>query len=227
MGPRRPMVRIGRSSLWYHVGRLFQLFALAVTVVAWGSLISCQRAADSPSPADADQPSSTADQGPDIAASIMEWSHIEKFLQTSQPGKIVVVDIWSTSCVPCMRELPHLFELKQKYPDKIAAVSINIDYAGLDDETPDQAREKALEFLRKCAGAEAGIHIVSSTEDTKVYELAEIPSIPAVLVYGPDGKLVKKFGLEGEEFSYEKTITPFVEELLKGSPNQEEPKKER
>ncbi len=220
---RRPMGRIGRDSLWYHVERIFQMFALAAVAVVSVSLFSCQRAGDSPSPADADQPSSAVDPGPDIAASIMEWSHVEKFLQTSQPGKIVVADIWSTSCVPCMRELPHLFELKQKYPGKIAAVSINIDYAGLDDETPDQAREKALEFLRKCPGAEVGIHIVSSTEDTKVYELAEIPSIPAVLVYGSNGKLVKKFGLEGEEFSYEKTITPFVEELLKGSPSQEEP----
>lgn len=224
MGPTR---RMGRYSLTYHVELIFRFSALAAVVVASAWLLSCQRAGDTSSPADSGEPSATAERKPDIAASIMEWPHIEQFLQTSQSGKIVVADIWSTSCVPCMRELPHLFELKRKYADKIVAVSINIDYAGLDDETPDQAREKALEFLRKCSGAEAGIHIVSSTEDTKVYELAEIPSIPAVLVYGPDGKLVKKFGLEGEEFSYEKTITPFVEELLKSSPSRDRHPKKR
>ena len=46
-------------------------------------------------------------------------------------------------------------------------------------------------------------------------------SIPAVYVYGRDGKLVKRFDndeeLYGDDgFTYEKHVTPLVEQLLAG-----------
>ncbi len=194
---------------------------LILCVIALVPLASCQKSGAPETSATSNGTSKNVDSGdsgestPKITGRIMSWSQIEEFLASHQ-GKIVVADIWSTSCIPCMRELPHLFELKKKHPEKIVAVSVNIDYAGFEDEPPEKAKEKAEAFLKRCANAEVGIHLVSSTEDTKVYELAEIPSVPAVLVYGPDGKVVKKFGIDGDEFSYAETITPFVEKLLAG-----------
>ncbi len=212
------------STSWDHRYRWTRWLLLCVTALV--PLASCEKS-DTPetpaTPRGASQSAASGDAGestPKITGRIMSWSQIEEFL-ASHPGKIVVADIWSTSCIPCMRELPHLFELKKKHPEKIVAVSINIDYAGFEDEPPEKAKEKAEAFLKRCAGAEAGIHLVSSTEDTKVYELAEIPSVPAVLVYGPDGKVVKKFGIDGDEFSYAETITPFVEKLLAGEGTEE------
>ena len=62
-------------------------------------------------------------------------------------------------------------------------------------------------------------HIVSSDSDTTIYDKLDLASIPAVLVYGPDGSLSKRFdneaGLYGEDgFSYEKDIIPYVRTLL-------------
>lgn len=33
-------------------------------------------------------------------------------------GKILVLNFWSTTCAPCIQEMPHLSELKSKYVEK-------------------------------------------------------------------------------------------------------------
>lgn len=155
---------------------------------------------------------STVSAQPVIDAQLMSWKEIEAFLQ-SHKGKVVVADIWSTSCIPCMRELPHLFALQKTYPEDIVAVSINIDYIGLPDETPEQSKEKSLEFLRQHKDATI-TNLVSSTPDEDVFAAVGIASIPVVLMYDREGKLVKKFGLEGNGFTYAENVTPFVKKLL-------------
>ena len=43
----------------------------------------------------------------------------------------------------------------------------------------------------------------------------KIASIPAVFVFGVDGKLARMFDeSSGESFTYEKDVTPFVKELV-------------
>ena len=45
-------------------------------------------------------------------------------------GKVVVVDVWSTTCIPCMKEFPHLVALhKQHGADKLACLSVSTDPA--------------------------------------------------------------------------------------------------
>ncbi len=166
-------------------------------------------AADTPPPVDR-QVEAPPKTNPDADAEILSWKEIEQRL-ASHADKIVVADVWSTSCIPCMRELPHLFALQRKYPDQIVAVTINIDYSGTPDDPPKACKEQALDFLRKRDSV--GVHFVSSTEDEKVYEALDAGSIPVVLVYGRDGKLARKFGGTGE-LSYEKDVIPFVESLL-------------
>ncbi|MFB2654080.1 TlpA family protein disulfide reductase [Shewanella seohaensis] len=43
-------------------------------------------------------------------------------------GKLTLVNLWATWCVPCLREIPELQKLQQQYVDKnIAIVPISID----------------------------------------------------------------------------------------------------
>jgi thiol-disulfide isomerase/thioredoxin len=44
-------------------------------------------------------------------------------------GKVIYVDIWATWCGPCMAEMPHFEQLKEKYKDNpsVAFVSLSID----------------------------------------------------------------------------------------------------
>jgi hypothetical protein len=69
-----------------------------------------------------------------------------------------------------------------------------------------------LAFLEKQKATFA--NVLSSTPDSDLYEKLDIPSIPAVFVYDRDGKLAKRFGGGQGDFTYEKDITPFVEQLL-------------
>jgi thiol-disulfide isomerase/thioredoxin len=46
-----------------------------------------------------------------------------------QQDKIVMLNFWATWCSPCMAEMPHLQELKDKYKDDLVFISINVDEA--------------------------------------------------------------------------------------------------
>ena len=48
---------------------------------------------------------------------------------SSLKGKVIYIDIWATWCGPCMAEMPHLEELKEKYKSQngLAIVSLSVD----------------------------------------------------------------------------------------------------
>src|SRR5690606_1220389 len=39
--------------------------------------------------------------------------------------KVTILDFWYTSCMPCIKVIPHLNKLKQKYQDKIQIIGVN------------------------------------------------------------------------------------------------------
>ncbi len=131
-------------------------------------------------------------------------------------GKVVVCDMWSTSCAPCLREMPNLVALSGKHPaDKVVCMTASLDYEGLPDQPVASLQEPVLKVLtEKQAKLE---NYLLNEESEKVYEQLKFSSIPAVYVYGTDGKIAKLFDESTGGFSYEKDINPFVEELLKGA----------
>lgn len=151
-----------------------------------------------------------------VSLKIMGFDDVQK-LVASKRGKVVVLDAWSTSCVPCMREFPHLVELHKSYGDKVACISLSADYAGIKSKPPEFYREKVLKFLTK-QGATFD-NVLCSVPADELFEKLEIPSIPAVFVYDQSGKLVKTFDnseaeSEEDEFTY-KDVTKLVDSLLK------------
>ena len=147
-----------------------------------------------------------------VDAEILAWDEMHRRLGSFQ-GRVVVVDFWSTACIPCMRELPHLFDLQRKHPRDLVAITVNIDYEGLSDDPPEACRKRALDrFLRKVDAA--GRHWVSKTPSDEIYKKLDAGSIPVVWVLDRTGKKVATFGGTGE-LSYEKDVTPFVEKLLR------------
>jgi thiol-disulfide isomerase/thioredoxin len=157
----------------------------------------------------------------DIKLSDGTWKDVEAILKDNV-GRIVIVDIWSTSCLPCMTEFPHLVELQKTHGERVLCVSYNLDYVGIKTKPHSFYRAKVEKFLQE---KKAGIvNLLSTVEADKVFEQLDLTSIPAVYVYGADGKLARRFDdsllEDGEEeaFTYEKDINPFVEELLKSSP---------
>ena len=154
----------------------------------------------------------------EVKLQILDWEATQKLI-ASKKGKIVVVDAWSTSCIPCMKEFPNLVVLQQAHQGDVACVSLNLDYIGLKAKPPEYYRERVLKFLTEKEAAFD--NILSSVESDVMFEKLEIPSIPAVFVYDRSGKLVKTFdnsdaSTDEEGFTY-KDVTALVEKLLKQS----------
>ena len=145
------------------------------------------------------------------------WGDLKKYV-AKQKGKVVVVDLWATSCLPCMKEFPHLVELSKKHPKRVVCVSFSCDYYGVASKPPSHYRPNVEKFLKKKKATFK--NFLSTTASDDLFEKIDLASIPAVLVFGPDGKLAKRFDndeLEDDEdpFSYKKHITPLVEKLAK------------
>ncbi len=154
-----------------------------------------------------------------ITAKIASWEQLQQFV-ASQKGKIVVVDIWSTWCLPCVREYPYLVALQEKFPEKVVCVSFNINYDGSEKNPPESNGDELLDFYVK---QKSNIqNFISSTPDEELYEKIKLASIPVAYVYDTNGTLKKRFDNEKKEygkegFSYEKNIVPLIEQMLKES----------
>jgi thiol-disulfide isomerase/thioredoxin len=151
-----------------------------------------------------------------VEVSVASWDEVQAQI-AGHKGKIVVVDLWSTSCLPCILELPHLAELQRQFPESVACLSVSLDYTGAENETPESHREKVLKLLEPRQMTVQ--NFISSTSDFDIYDKIELASIPAVLVYDREGKLLKRFDNDkndyGDEgFTYAEHIGPLVEQAL-------------
>ena len=146
-----------------------------------------------------------------------DWNAVKLFV-SRQKGRVVVVDIWSTACLPCMREFPNLVKLQQRHGKKIVCVSLNVDYVGIKSKPPSYYQPRVEKFLK---GQHATIHnFMCSTDAIELFDELQLNSIPAVFVFGVDGKLKKRFDdtllEDGDDdaFTYEDDVNPLIETLI-------------
>jgi thiol-disulfide isomerase/thioredoxin len=105
-------------------------------------------------------------------------------------GKVVVLDCWSTSCPPCVKEFPGLVKLAAKHGDRVQCLSLCFDYDGLDE--PADLLPPVQAFLEK-VGAGKVVNLLSSEEADSLYEKLDLVSVPAVYVWKPDGELAIRY----------------------------------
>ncbi len=154
---------------------------------------------------------------PNVKLTAGTWKDVEELVARNM-GKIVVVDIWSTSCLPCMTEFPRLVEMHNTHHEHVVCISFNVDYVGIKAKPATVYEKKVHEFLQKHKAT--CTNILSTTPSDAVFQSLELSSIPAAYVYGRDGKLLKRFDdsllVDGKEeaFTYKDDINPFVEKLL-------------
>lgn len=151
-----------------------------------------------------------------ITAAVTDWAGVEQVIRQHR-GKPVIVDLWSTSCEPCLRELPGLARLQQALGDKVVCVTVSLDYFGGGKGPSTELQREVLQVLRQ--HKLRSINLISSTPDETIYTRLDLGSVPAVLVYSPAGKVVHRFDNEedlyGEGgFTYDDHILPFVRQLM-------------
>jgi thiol-disulfide isomerase/thioredoxin len=169
------------------------------------------------------EPTAIGTKGPESpppTVEVLSWDQIQKRLEQFR-GKVVVLDVWSTYCDPCIREFPNLVTLQKRFGDRIRCISFDTDYAGAKREPPDSFRKPVLEFLRKHAANEL-VNVISSDASEDFYNKIHLGGPPAIFVYDQNGKLSRRFdnsqAPKVPELSYQRDVVPLVEKLLADRP---------
>jgi thiol-disulfide isomerase/thioredoxin len=171
---------------------------------------------DAPPAETPDVESPTEPHEGNVELSIMSWQDAQQRV-VAHAGKVVVLDAWSTSCGPCMKEFPNLVALHEKHGGgDVVCMSVSVDYDGIPNKPPEAYRERVLKFLTKKNATLENILLNTPADDW--YTDVDLAAIPAVFVFGRDGKLVKRFDNDNidpseEGFTYE-DVNGLVEELL-------------
>ena len=151
--------------------------------------------------------------GAQPAVQYASWEEIRSAASTG--GTVTVVDLWSLSCEPCLKEFPGLVRLQQQRGAKVRCISVAVDFDGRKTRPPEYYEPSVVEFLNE-VGASAVTNYICRTPSDDVFDVNKLVSIPAVLIFDQNGDVVKVFVDAGSTlgFSYEKDVIPFVEGLL-------------
>jgi thiol-disulfide isomerase/thioredoxin len=107
-----------------------------------------------------------------------------------QKGKVVLVDLWATWCGPCIKELPHLQALSEKYPSEDFLMLGVVLESGDPEEIQAFIAEKNIRYPQ-----------VLGEEGTKE-SFGPFLGYPTKYLVDREGRVVKRyFGMVGEELA--------------------------
>ncbi len=92
-------------------------------------------------------------------------------------GKVVLLNVWATWCVPCRKEMPDLDKLQATLgSQKFEVVTVNIDKGGL---------KKPAQFFKKLAIKNLTLY---GAQSTRLTTLLKAPGLPLTILVGKNGK---------------------------------------
>jgi len=100
-------------------------------------------------------------------------------------GKVVLADFWGTFCIPCVEALPYLESLHQKYSGRgFSVLGISVD----------EKSEPVHKVLRQ---NKTSYPQLRSTP--KVWSTYKVNNLPALVLIGRDGRIIKRYGREADK----------------------------
>jgi thiol-disulfide isomerase/thioredoxin len=138
-----------------------------------------------------------------IALKVVNYADLGKAVKDLK-GKVVVVDFWSDTCIPCKRNFPHIVDLNAKHAkDGLVAISVS-----LDDAQDEAARAKALKFLTARKAAFANLILDEKPEVWQ--QKLQAAELPLIFVFDRAGKAYK---FNGETLDLDE-VDQLIDELL-------------
>lgn len=119
-------------------------------------------------------------------------------------GNYVLLNFWATWCVPCLKEMPSMQQLYQRYQEKnftIVAVSIDTDTK---DKVPAFVEKLKLTFP---------ILLDPNNQASKVYGVKDLPSS---FLLSPEGKVIA--AAKGERDWFSEEALSYLDELIGFTP---------
>ncbi len=110
-----------------------------------GLCICLQAASPAGSPASLAHPRESP-PGADPVLKTVEAATLKTILKKKQ-GKVVMINLWATWCVPCRKEFPDLIELYGKYRDRgLELILISVDFAEQRSQVEAFLKENGVTF---------------------------------------------------------------------------------
>lgn len=104
-------------------------------------------------------------------------------------GKVVVLNLWATWCVPCIAEMPHLVEMQEKYKSEgLEIIGLNVG----DGEDASETKEQIEAFAQK-----QNLNYELAYADRKLFgefiRLTGMAGIPQTVLVNREGKMTGIF----------------------------------
>lgn len=113
----------------------------------------------------------------------------------NRDGKLLLINIWATWCIPCREEFPDLVKISDTFSEELEVVALSVDFK-------DEVEKKVLPFLiEQEVNFKVLINEFKKDENLINYFNKDwTGAIPATFIYDKKGKQIKF--IEGKQ-SYE------------------------
>jgi thiol-disulfide isomerase/thioredoxin len=144
-----------------------------------------------------------------IDVKVIKYPDLTEFVQANK-GKVILLDFWATTCLPCKASFFHTVELYKKYADKgLAVISVSTDT--VDEAEFAKLKTRVLKFLRD---QDATFTNVILDETPKLMDdKLRLKSIPCLYVFNREGQWTQFIGDDLKEDASHRH--PVVEQYIK------------
>ena len=122
----------------------------------------------------------------------MGWEQTDgkRVVFSDYKGKVLVLDLYATWCVPCRESIPHLIGLQKKFESAgLQVVGLNVGGPGDEQEVPAFAKQLNIQYP-----------LAKPDDDLVRFLMSDSDGIPQTFVFDREGKLVKRFiGFDAEQ----------------------------
>jgi thiol-disulfide isomerase/thioredoxin len=124
-------------------------------------------------------------------AKLVKYDQLGEVIRQNK-GKVVVVDLWTTDCIPCIKKFPELVELQDKYAaDGLVVITLNVDSTVSDPDERDAIIKAIQDKLGGNNFSKTKVTVTNLILDEKpdlAREKLRFESVPSMYVFTREGK---------------------------------------
>jgi thiol-disulfide isomerase/thioredoxin len=158
------------------------------------SISACNSTDNSSTPVISSPPSTTYPMPPLTGNSLltMGWEQTDgkRVVFSDYKGKVLVLDLYATWCVPCRESIPHLIGLQKDFQSRgLQVVGLNVGGPEDEQQVPAFAKELGIQYP-----------LAKPDDDLVRFLMSDSDGIPQTFVFDREGKLVQRFiGFDAEQ----------------------------
>ncbi len=109
-------------------------------------------------------------------------------------GKLVLIDFWETWCAPCLKSFKDMQKVKEEYPDRLAVLAVNPNFADEPEDVQQFVEENDYDFV-----------FVHDTDE--LHKTLGVRSLPYKVFMDADGNYIETdIGSLAEDYQHIKEL---------------------